>query len=259
VSGRGSVLVTGTTSGVGLALLEHYATTGLKVIAVNRRRVPELEARHPSIRFECVDVRAGEDVRRLVLGLAASGELPETFVLNAGINRIDNDEVFRLDAYRTVVDTNLYGVLNFVGPLTELPRDHVPRHLVAVSSMASYVGNPYGLGYSTSKKALTACFDTWSAMYAGSDLVFQQVLLGPVRTGIYTMAEELPAWMGRVKDAFSGSPEATARAIARFARTRRAKLVYPRRSVPLYVGMGLGRMLVPGFFRGQKTLKGKIR
>ena len=37
-----SVLITGTTSGLGRALLEHYATSGVKVISVNRRRVAEL-------------------------------------------------------------------------------------------------------------------------------------------------------------------------------------------------------------------------
>ena len=71
-----SVLVTGTTSGVGRALLEHYATSGVKVIAVNRRRVAELESRYPSVRFECVDVRSAQDVADLVRSLAASGQLP---------------------------------------------------------------------------------------------------------------------------------------------------------------------------------------
>lgn len=254
-----SVLITGTTSGVGRALLEHYARSGASVIAVNRRRIPELEAAHPSIRFECADVRSAEEVQRLVKSLAESRRLPEIFILNAGINRVDNDESFALDAYRTVVDTNLYGVLNFVEPLTRLPRGSSPRHVVAVSSMARYVGNPYGLGYTTSKKALTECFDVWSRMYAGTDLVFQQVMLGPVRTAIYTMADQFPGWMVRLKDAFSVSLDGTARAIARFALTRRKKLYYPRRAIPLYLGMWLCRSLVSGLFWGRKTLDGKAR
>ena len=40
-------------------------------------------------------------------------------------------------------------------------------------------------------------------MYAGTDLVFQQVMLGPVHTAIYTMADELPAWMVWIKNVFS--------------------------------------------------------
>ena len=259
VRGLKSVLITGTTSGIGQALLEHYAKSGAKVIAVNRRRVAELESHYPSVRFECVDVRSAQDVDSLVRSLAESGELPEVFVLNAGINRVDNDESFQLPAYREVIDTNLYGVLNFVQPLTQLPSVHVQRHVVAISSMANYVGNPYGLGYYTSKKALTACFEVWAKMYAGTDLVFQQVMLGPVRTSIYTMADQFPAWMGWIKNLFSASLEGTVRAVSRFALTRRKKLVYPWQALALYVGMWLGQCLIPGFFQGRRTLNGKTR
>lgn len=259
MSDQDSVLITGTTSGVGRALLEHYVGNGARVISVNRRRVPELESNYPTVRFECVDVRASEAVHTLVRELAASDQLPGVFIFNAGINRVDNDEAFQLATFQSVIETNLYGVLAFVRSLTELkPRNRV-HHLVAISSMARYVGNPYGLGYTISKQALTECFDVWSEMYAGTGLVFQRVMLGPVRTAIYTMESDFPSWMARLKDAFSGSPEATALAIARFARTRRPRLFHPWRAVPLYVGMWLCRWLIPGFFRGRKTRKGVSR
>jgi len=254
-----SVLITGTTSGVGRALLEHYVALGARVISVNRRRVPELEARYPAVRFEQVDVRSCEDVAGLVQRLAEAAELPDVFVLNAGINCVDNDESFELPVFHSVLETNLYGVLHFVAPLTRLPTGPSPRHVIAISSMASYVGNPYGLGYHTSKRALTACFDVWSKMYAGTDLVFQQVMLGPIRTAIYTMADKFPRWMSWIKDAFSGSLGGAARAVARLARTRRRKLFYPRRAVPLYLGMWLGQALVPGFFQGRATSAGTPR
>lgn len=254
-----SVLITGTTSGVGRALLDHYARSGVHVVSVNRRRVPELESMYPRIRFECIDVGRAEDVDGLVRDLAASGRLPEVFLLNAGINRIDNDESFDLEAYKDVLHTNLFGALGFVAPLTRLEPRPPPRHIVAISSMAAYVGNPYGLGYHTSKKALSAAFDVWARMYAGSDLFFQQVLLGPVRTGMFTMAARLPAWMGRLRELVAASPDDAARAIAGFVRTRRRRLLFPRRALPLYVGMGIGQRLVPGFFQGRATLDGKPR
>ncbi|MBN2575096.1 MAG: SDR family NAD(P)-dependent oxidoreductase [Deltaproteobacteria bacterium] len=253
------VLITGTTSGLGLALLEHYAKNGAQVIGVNRRRVAEIESRYPSVRFECVDVRSAEDVAELVRRLAASGQLPEVFILNAGINRVDNDESFRLSPYKEVVDTNLYGVLNFIAPLTQLPALHVRRHVVAIGSLAGYAGNPYGLGYHTSKKALTACFAVWARMYAGTDLVFQQVVLGPLRAGIYTMADKFPAWMVRTRNLFCAPLDGAVRAVSRFVLTRKQKLVYPWPAFPLYVAIGLAQRLIPGFFQGRKTLDGKTR
>ena len=253
------VLITGTTSGVGRGLLERYVRDQVEVISVNRRRAPELEASHPSVRFECVDVRSSEGVERLVGELAASGALPDVFILNAGINRLDNDERFEPSPYREVMETNLFGVLNFIGPLTSLPPAGVERHIVAVSSMVRYAGNPYGLGYATSKTALTACFDVWARMYAGTELVFKQVMLGPVPTGIFAMDDRLPAWMAGLKKLSSASIDGTARAIARFAGNRRKKLIYPLRALPLFGGMWLARALIPGFFDGRKTIAGRAR
>lgn len=254
-----SVLITGTTSGLGRGLLEHYVENDVKVISVNRRRVAELEDRYPSVRFECVDVRSAQDVEVLIRGLAASGELPDVFILNAGINRLDNDETFDLPLYREVLETNLFGVLNFIGPLTALPTAAVDRHVVAISSMVSHAGNPYGLGYQTSKKALTACFDVWSQMYAGTDSVFKQVVLGPVRTSIYTMDEKLPRWMVRIRDLSSGSLRGTVRAISRFAPTRRKKLIDPWRALVVFGAARFARRVVPGFLQGRRTLAGKPR
>lgn len=253
------VLITGTTSGLGRALLEHYVGQGARVVSVNRRRVAELESSHPSVRFECVDVRFRGGVDELMCGLADSGDLPEVVLLNAGINRIDNDESFDLAAYADVVDTNLYGALNFVAPLTRIPRGEVVRHVVAISSLAHYAGSPYGLGYRTSKRALTTSFDVWAKMYRNTDLVFQQVLLGPVRTAIHTVDEQLPGWVRRARRLLSASPERVARAIARFAETREPKLFYPPRAILMPLGMLLGQSLMPGVLQGRSTLDGSSR
>ena len=195
-----SVLITGTTSGLGRGLLEHYVESEVKVISVNRRRVAELEARHPSVRFECVDVRSAQDVEVLVRGLAASGELPDVFILNAGINRLDNDETFDLPLYREVIETNLYGVLNFIGPLTQLPAVKVERHVVAISSMVSLRRKPLRPRISDQQ--------------AGSDNVLRRVVAActPGRTWsssrsswvrfrprCITMDEKLPRWIVRIK------------------------------------------------------------
>lgn len=253
------VLVTGTTSGIGRALLEHYTAQGAKVIAVNRRRVPELEAAFPTASFPCVDVRSQEDVAKLLTSLAEAGDLPDVFILNAAINAVDNDETFDLGVFRDVLETNLFGVLNFIGPLTRLSSRPTSCHVVAISSMASFVGNPYGLGYHASKRAVTSCFDRWSQMYSGTDLVFQQVMLGPVRTPMYNMAGRLPGWMARGKDAFSVTADRTARAIAQFATTRKKKLFFSWRAAVLFFGMWIGQSVLSVFFLGRKTLSGHRR
>jgi NAD(P)-dependent dehydrogenase (short-subunit alcohol dehydrogenase family) len=254
-----SVLITGTTSGIGRALLALYVESGAKVISVNRRRVPELEAAYPSARFEVVDVASAAEVEQLMRTLAASDAVPEILVLNAGINRPDNDEAFRRDVFQDVMGTNLYGVLNFVAPLTQLPRFAVPRRVVLVGSMVNYAGNPYALGYQVSKRAASACFEVWARMYADTDLMFQQVILGPVRTAMLTMDDRLPSWMGRARTLFSSSLDDVAGAIARFARGDRRTLIYPLPTYILFRLLAVAQRLVPGFIQGRKTLDGRAR
>ena len=125
--------------------------------------------------------------------------------------------------------------------------------------MVTYAGNPYGLGYQTSKQALTTCFDVWSNMYTGTDLVFKQVILGPVATSMYTMEGKLPTWMVRIKSLSSASLDGTVRAIARFARTRKKKLVHPWRAVAVFGAVRLARWLVPGFIARAEDARGRPR
>jgi hypothetical protein len=50
-----------------------------------------------------------------------------------------------------------------------------------------------------------------------------------------------------VRNAFSAPLDDAVRAITRFARTRKRKLFYPRKALPLYLGMWLGQSLIPDF------------
>ncbi len=239
--------------------MQHYAAQGVPVIAVNRRRDAELEKRFPQVRFECLDVRDAEGVRRLVEGLAHSGALPGIFILNAGVNALDNDACLELAPYREALDINLLGPLHFAAPLTALGSWPHDVHVMAVSSTTNYAANPYCLGYYISKLALTRTFNVLSRMYAKTPLKFQWVVLGPVPTGINTSSDKFPKLVIAIKDMFSVSLERTVKAISDFASSGRRCLIFPWRAYVLFQGIRCMQAVLPGFYRGQKTLDGKER
>ena len=231
------------------------------MISVNRRRVAELEGRYPSVRFECVDVRSAKDVEDLVRGLTASGELPDVFILNAGINRLDNDEAFDLPLYREVIDTNLFGVLNFIAPLTQVPAVDVERHVVAISSMVTLRRQPL--------------WPRVSDEQAGSDNLLRRVVQhvhgdGPgLQAGHPGTRSHLDLHDGREAPRLDG-PDArasrprrwTARSapISRFARTRKKKLdpsLAGRRRVRCSPARHDGSFRASS--RGSRTLEGRPR
>ena len=249
------VLITGTTSGIGRSLLEHYASRGVVVTAVNRRKDVELESRYPKVKFQQIDVRDAQAVSNLVNELARGNELPDTFILNAGINRVDNDPTFLIDEFREVVDTNLFGALNFVAPLISLKSRPSATQVIAISSMTNYAANPYCLGYYVSKRALTNSFEGLEAMYRKTDLKFKWVILGPVLTGITSSAEKFPKFMSFIKNLFSISQEETVRALVNFSEANQKQLIFPLRAFFLFQGLRLAKLLFPGFYRGKRNLE----
>lgn len=252
------MLVTGTTSGLGRGFLEYYAASGVKVTAVNRRRLSGLEALFPRVSFRHSDVRHQEPMRDLIRDLAEKGDLPDLFLLNAGINRVDNDTCFDIEVFNEVMDTNLRGVMNFVAPLTQLRLSKKVR-VVAISSMGGDLPNPYCLSYHVSKRALTASFDVFSEMYDGTNLCFKQVLLGPVPTAIYDTSDQFPKLMSQIKKAFSVSLPGAVRAIVQFSESERKTLILPWRAFFLFRVIRMTQRFIPGFYRGRKTLEGRRR
>ena len=253
------VLITGTTSGIGRSLLDLYAKSGVTVTALNRRKVEELKVIYPHVRFHEIDVRDGKAIGDFIVQSAETNQMPNTFILNAGINRVDNDASFDLEQFRDVLETNFFGVINFVQPLTKMGATLPRICIVAVSSMADYAGNPYCLGYFISKKALNASFEVLSEMYKNTNLQFKWLVLGPVHTAIYCTSEKFPKIMIGIKNFFSVSQDATARAIAEFVESEKHRLIFPWRIFFLFQAMRFAQRLIPWFYRGCKTLDGLAR
>lgn len=247
------VLITGTTSGIGRSLLNLYARSDVTVTVLNRRRVEELVVAYPHVCFHEIDVRDDKAINNFIDRAIKTNQVPDIFILNAGINRIDNDLAFNLEQFKEVFDTNFFGVMNFVQPLTKMGTTFPKTRIVAVSSMADYVGNPYCLGYFISKKALTASFKVLSGMYKKTSLQFGWVVLGPVHTSIYCTSEKFPKIMARIKHFFSVSQDKTALAIAEFAKSEKQQLIFPWRAFFLFQGMQLAQKLIPGFYRAQRS------
>ncbi len=253
------VLITGTTSGLGYALMEHYVREGALVTAVNRRVVSETESRFPAVRFRCVDVRDAQKCGQLISELAAQGRLPTTVILNAGVNRVDNDVILDLEKFREAMETNLFGVVHFLAPIIALKKYPPGMKVVVVSSVTNYAGNPYCLGYYISKRAVTQMVDMLSAMYGKTSLCLKCLVLGPVPTGIKTSDDKFPKAMVLIKNLFSVSVEKAALRVAQFAKSNRRFLVYPFKAYVLFQGMGFLQRMIPGFYKGQKTSDGCAR
>ncbi|HEY3014663.1 MAG TPA: SDR family NAD(P)-dependent oxidoreductase [Nocardioides sp.] len=164
VGGGPVVLVTGTSSGIGLATAVLAARSGFRVVATVRDRY-RADDRADDLRGAAADAGVSVDVRRLELtdpdsiascvsGVVASYGRLDALVNNAGVaNSNPTLELSDPDVLRGGFETNFFGVI-------EVCRRAMPHlraaggRIVTVGSVRGVVGQPFNEAYSAAKFAL---------------------------------------------------------------------------------------------------------
>lgn len=246
-----TVLITGTTSGIGLSLMKYYVSRGDRVIAVNRRSVPKWEQTYPMVKWECLDITSFEDVKDFLRELNRQGFMPEMFVLNAGINRVDNLEGIDFATFKEVIDINFFGVMTFVAAIRELRLSH--RKILAMSSTSNIVPNPAHIGYYLSKLSLKEAFRLLQTR--DNQNTYQTVVLGPVHTNIMAGYPSLQGFQAKLFNFLAVSSETAASKIANFLKTNQPVLHYPKVAWLFYELVKRLLYFFPLLYRGTSTPK----
>jgi NAD(P)-dependent dehydrogenase (short-subunit alcohol dehydrogenase family) len=161
-----SVLVTGSSRGIGLELVRQYAELGWTVYATARKPLADyaglaaLAAKHPNVRYEQLDVVDPASIAALAGRLA--GRPIDVLINNAG----DTDEFkgqffpkLDHDRFRYAMDLNAHGPIRVSEALFPNVLAGAQKKIVAISSLAGSFGAggggmPGGYWYKSSKAAL---------------------------------------------------------------------------------------------------------
>lgn len=143
-----TILVTGGSSGIGLAIAQGFARLGGSVIALGsseqKLTAERGKAENKGIRFERVDVRDPVAIKSFVAGL----DRLDVLVNGAGIARPEAE--FEDDTYIEVIDVNLNSQMRFA--MAALPLLKASRgSIINIASMLSYVSDPVVPAYGASK------------------------------------------------------------------------------------------------------------
>jgi NAD(P)-dependent dehydrogenase (short-subunit alcohol dehydrogenase family) len=157
-----TILITGSTSGIGHALAEAYAAPGMTLLLTGR------------------SVSRAEEVERLCRGKGAAVEVslvPVTDRTAFGAQVLAWDDKYKIDLvianagisggrgptgqeteeqFRQIIATNVDGMFNTVNPLIPRMRARKAGHIALVASLAGYRGMPGAPAYSVSKNAVRA-------------------------------------------------------------------------------------------------------
>ncbi len=186
----GTILVTGASSGIGMAIARLVAPRARTVVLVARRveRLEELkralQEASPALRVEVVpcDLSSREEVTKLVAQIGERGIEIDVLVNNAGVGMMGSFE--RADAAKTtfMIDLN-------VTSLTLLTLAFLPRMVERKRGGVINISSSFGLGvtpmfaaYLATKHYVTGFTEGLCADLAGTGVVVTQVCPGPVRT-----------------------------------------------------------------------------
>ena len=157
---RGTVLVTGTSSGIGLATAVTAALAGFTTVATMRdlgRAGPLREAADRAgvtVDIRRLDVTDAESITTCVDGTADTYGRLDAVVNNAGISNFDPTmEMSTLDALRANLEVNFFGVVAVSRAAMRLLRASRGR-LLTIGSVHGIAGQPFNEAYCAAKFAV---------------------------------------------------------------------------------------------------------
>ena len=192
-------LITGTSSGIGLATAVSLARRGHKVIATmrNLEGAAELQkiisTEHLPITVADLDVNDHASVERSIgRALAENGRI-DVLVNNAGLGLGGSVEELPLDVFREVMETNYFGALRCIKAVLPSMRERRHGCIVNVTSISGRIALPPQAAYAASKWALEAMSECLAQEMRAFNVRVAIVEPGVIATPIFSKARPLPA------------------------------------------------------------------
>lgn len=186
-----TALITGASSGIGLAAARALAADGWAVIATARRpdtadALKALAAEVPGIEIWALDVTDEHSVRDCVDSVLADRGGIGLLVNNAGGGYRGTLEQLTVDELAAVMDVNFFGVVRMTKAVIPAMRRAGRGRILTVTSLNGVVGMPFSDAYNASKFAVEGLMEGLATVLAEFGVRVSILEPGPVRTAFFT-------------------------------------------------------------------------
>ena len=178
-----TALVTGGTSGIGLATAQRFAAEGAHVVLTGRRQ-DVLDEAVASIGDSATGVRSDvsrpDEIDTVVEALRARGQGLDVVFANAGGGELAPLADITVEHFTDTFNTNVGGTLFTVQKV--LPLLNAGASVILAGSTSAYNGTPALSVYAATKAAIRSFGRTWAAELADRGIRVNTVVPGPVET-----------------------------------------------------------------------------
>ena len=161
-----TILITGATSGIGLACARKFAENGDRLILTGRNEQrlaeikKELTEKGTDVLTLAFDVRDREKAKKYIAELPAEWQTIDVLVNNAGLALgLEPEYEGSIDDWETMIDTNILGLLTMTRLIVPGMIERNSGHIINVGSVAGDAAYAGGNVYCATKAAVKALSD----------------------------------------------------------------------------------------------------
>jgi short-subunit dehydrogenase len=148
---RGIALVTGASSGIGLATARALRRDGYRVFGTSRKAMAETS---DGIDMLVCDVTDEASVQRAVDEVLGRAGRVDLLVNNAGVGLLGGAEESSATQAKALFDVNVFGVLRMTNAILPVMRRQQKGRIINLSSILGLIPAPYNALYASTKHAI---------------------------------------------------------------------------------------------------------
>lgn len=178
-----TVLITGSSTGLGNTAAKKFAYEGWNVVATMRKPDRRLTEENPERIFVTeLDVTEPATIEAAIAaGIARFGRI-DAVVNNAGVSILSIFEATPMNDIRRIFETNVFGVINVIQAITPYFREQGGGTIVNITSNVGFASNPLLTFYVATKHAIEGLSESLSYELESQNILVKLVEPGAMRT-----------------------------------------------------------------------------
>jgi 3-oxoacyl-[acyl-carrier protein] reductase len=175
------ILVSGTSKGIGRALVEHYAGKECQVIGCSRS---SFEGEFPNYRHYCLDVADESAVKTMFAQIRKNEGRLDALINNAGIASMNHSLLTPMTTVKKIIETNFIGTFLLCREAARLMQAHRYGRIVNFATVAVPLKLEGEAVYAASKAAVISLTQILAREFAEFGITVNAVGPTPIKTDL---------------------------------------------------------------------------